>query len=376
MDLLALLKAAHPGDTIKLPAGIYSDLGFDGLSFASPVTITSADPANPAILTHFNIGMSAPCSGLAFKGVDLQVTLPAFGAFNVYSSQRITFDGVRIYGPPGAPDANASALNFFDCQSVAVVNCDVSQVAHGVQMARSDHIAITGNHIHHVNSDGIDIGNCSIGLVSGNYIHDITPTEGNHPDCIQFTADTSDITVSDNLLARGGGDHPQGVFLGDGTHTKPVISGNLIVGTGASALRPISCKNVTITGNELLTVEGGDPTTLLVQNSDQVTALHNSAVSISITEANGNSNITQNGNALTVAVSQAEADAKVAAWLASHPGPWSAVAPVPAPVDPSAKYIAALKAVNALGTTANAKRAGPTKADMAGVLAVAKAALT
>lgn len=386
MDLLATLKSAKPGDTISLPAGAYSDW-LDGLSFSPPVTITSADPANPAVFTNFNIGMGQPCSGLTFQGVDLKAKLPAYGVFNVYASQHITFDRVRLYGPAGAPDPDASGLNFFDCQYVTVTNSDVSQLAHGVQVARCDHVTITGNNVHHMNSDALDFVQVSDLTVSGNALHDFYPTVGNHPDAMQFgtansTKPSRDITIKDNLIYRGSGENTQGIFFGDELNNMPfanvTVDGNLIVGTGSSALRATHNAGLTLTGNELLTIDGGDPTVLLVQFTDQVTAIRNSAVSISIEAKNGNTNISQNGNGTNVPVSQAVADARVAAWLAAHPGPWSAVAPVPVPppADPSAKYIAALKSVMALGTTANAKRAGPTKADMAGVLAVVKAALS
>lgn len=398
-DILKLLQTAKPGDTIALPAGEYAP-SFRGLNFAAPgVTITSADPANPAVLTKFNIGINGEsCSGLTFRSVDLRVDLPAYGAFNVYGSQRIYFDRVHVYGPPGAPDPNAAALNFFDCDGIGVTNCEIERAAHGLSVARSDNITVTGNNIHHMNADTLDFVQVGNVTVSGNALHDFYPTLGNHPDAMQFatvnsTKSSHDIAITGNLIYRGQGQNAQGIFMGDELEIYPfqnvTITDNLIVGTGSSALRPTHCRGLSMTGNELVTLVGGDPTNVLVQTSDQVVAIRNSAALLSITEANGNTDITQNGNATTVAVSQAEADAKVAAWLAAHPGPWSAAVapvpvppaippppPVPPPVDPSAKYIAALKAVIALGTTANAKRAGPTKADMAGVLAVVKAALS
>ncbi len=77
-DLIAALKAAKPGDTIALPTETYTGLAFRGINFAAPgVTITSADPTRPAILTNFNIGINGEsCSGLAFTRLDMQVLTP------------------------------------------------------------------------------------------------------------------------------------------------------------------------------------------------------------------------------------------------------------------------------------------------------------
>jgi hypothetical protein len=393
LDLSAALKAAKPGDTIRLPAGTYSGLSLDGFSFAAPgVTITSDDPAQPAVLTNFNIGMGSGFSGLTFSRLDLKVLTPNWSGFNIYSSQHITFDHVHVYGPAGAPDPDVQAVNFFDCSYITFTNSEVEQVSHGLSISRSDHVVVSGNNIHHVNSDTLDFVQVSNAVISGNALHDFFTTDGNHSDAMQFgtansTVASHDVTISDNLIFRGGGGNTQGIFISDELGTMPfadfTVADNLIIGTGSSAIRPTHSAGITITGNELLTLVGGDPTPLLVQDSDRVSASGNAAVAISVEAKDGNTNVTLGQNALNAPVSHAEADARVRAWFAAHPGPWSqSVPPPPAPApapDPRdaeiAKLQAALTRIIALATAANAKKAGPTKTDGKALIAAAKAGL-
>ena len=100
-ELEASLSSAHGGDTILLQPGTYSGFGLDNKSFGSGVTISSADPTHQAVLTNFNM---SNVQGVTFSHLNFQVVLPSYSAFNVYSSQHITFDQVHMYGPAGLPD--------------------------------------------------------------------------------------------------------------------------------------------------------------------------------------------------------------------------------------------------------------------------------
>src|SRR5262249_34324176 len=87
--LIAALKAAHPGDTIKLAAGTYSSVVIQKLSFSSPVTITSADSNHPAVLTGLNVVGS---NGLKFTGLVFSPPSGTHNPFQVNNSQNISFD--------------------------------------------------------------------------------------------------------------------------------------------------------------------------------------------------------------------------------------------------------------------------------------------
>ena len=49
-ELYAALSSAQGGERIELAGGDYGSLSFRGMTFPSDVTITSADPADPAAM--------------------------------------------------------------------------------------------------------------------------------------------------------------------------------------------------------------------------------------------------------------------------------------------------------------------------------------
>jgi len=340
--LTSALKSAHGGDTILLQAGTYSGFSLYHQDFGTGVTITSADPTHQAVLTNFNMDT---VQGLTFSRLDFQVLTPAWVGFNIYSSSHITFDRDHIHGPAGAPNPDVFGISVFDSNNLAFTNNEVDQVAHGIGIARSDHIVVSGNNIHNVNSDALDFTQDSNLVVRGNVLHDFFPTEGNHPDAMQFgTANTTtpshDVTISDNLIYRGAGQNTQGIFISDEVGNLAfqnfTITGNTVVGTGSSALRATHNSGLVISGNNLVTLAGGDPTTLLVQNSDHVTLANNTAASISLTSANGNTNFTEtNDFGHAAAVSDFGASV-IQQWLSTHAVGPQGQAPISPPPPPPA----------------------------------------
>jgi Ca2+-binding RTX toxin-like protein len=339
-QLQASLASAQGGDTILLQAGTYSGVALYHQDFGAGITISSADPTHQAVLTNFNM---EAVQGVTFSHLDFQVLTPATVGFNIYSSSHINFDQDHVYGPAGAPNPDASAISVFESAYLSFTNSEIEQVAHGLSVARSDNIVVSGNNIHNVNSDTLDFVQVSNVVIKGNALHDFNPTDGNHPDAMQFgtansTVSSHDVTISDNLIYRGAGENTQGIFMGDEVGNLAfqnfTITGNTIVGTGASAIRATHNAGLAISGNDLITLAGGDPTTLLVQYSDHVTASDNTALGISVTAANGNTNVVETndiGNA--AAVSDLGASV-IQQWLASHlvgPQGQAPVSPPPPP---------------------------------------------
>ncbi len=427
-DVQAALNVAQAGDSIALAAGTYSGLSFYHQSFpGSGITITSADPAHPAILTNFNV---EAVDGLTFLALDMKVLVPNWSGFNIYGGHGIRFDHVHVYGPPGAPDPNVQAVNFFDSTNIAFTNSEIEQVSHGLSVARSTDILVSGNHIHHVNSDTLDFTQDTFLEVSTNVLHDFYPTEGNHPDAMQFgtygTATPShDLLVTDNLIYGGAGQGSQGIFMGDEVGTLPfqstTLSKNVIIDFSGYAVRPTHNVDVTLAGNTLVSVTGKQETLALVQFSDRVTATGN-ITTIPISFGGTSTNVTETGDTTAPAVSQAQANADIQAWFAVHPSmAWAnQAAPIPPPdqcpallvaanaqvasltqqlADAKAgwqvslsqvaalqaqlatatanatKYSAGLNTVISLGTTALARRRGPTAADVTAIVAAARTAL-
>lgn len=319
--LAAAMKVAQSGDTIQLAGGVYSGLRFTGNKYdGSGITITSADPAKPAVFTDF---VMEDAKGVAFRNVEFQVN--GLVGFNVYSSSNIALEHVSMHGSLDNDSSNdGHGIRFFDSEGIRVVNSEFQQLAHAVSIARSSEIVVSSNRIHNIDSDGLDFAQVSKVVVSGNVFHDFRPTDGAHPDAIQFmtartTTPSQDVLITDNLIYRGGGEYTQGIFFGDEVGNLPfldvTISYNTIVGTGWSAIRPTHNLGLTIVGNQLISFKGDNETLMLVQNSDRVSSSGNRGVSISIANS---TQVTQDDDGKNRVV-QDQGAAVIKEWFDSHP---------------------------------------------------------
>lgn len=332
-NVKAVLQAAQGGDAVLLAPGVYPDLGWYGPKivrrFDPPLVITSADPANPAVLTNQNFN---DLEGVTFRSVDLKVITPAFVGFNFYTVKGVALDRVHVYGPPGPPDTQAEGVRFFDSFDVAVVGCHVEQLSKGVVFARSADIVVVDCHLHHFNSDALNFGACKRVSVGGNAIHDFFARDEAHPDAMQFSGGGSDIRISGNLIRRGAGERTQGVFVadGDGLYSGLTIDGNVIVGTGSSAIRVIGATDVTIRDNDLVSFAGEDPTNILTQRCDRVTLTRNRAAAISTADS---TNVVETGSVKTAPATDQGA-AAIDGWLATKAALNGAAGGEPAPADP------------------------------------------
>jgi hypothetical protein len=145
-DLLAALAKAAGGDTVALAVASYDGLLLKDFSFSPPVTITSADPSQPAVLTNFDTWR---CAGLTFRGVGFMVLSPAWVGFNVYSSQGVTLDGVHVHGSLDGDSSNdAEGFRFFDSADIVVRGSHFEQLNKGAQFAKCSRVTATGNHLH------------------------------------------------------------------------------------------------------------------------------------------------------------------------------------------------------------------------------------
>src|SRR6187455_2390680 len=93
--LNSALKAATAGDTILLAPGTYA-MAASNLSFASDVTIGSADSMKRAVMTSFNISGS---TGLTLSGLELRADAAGGNnPFKVSGSEDIHFVRLNVHG--------------------------------------------------------------------------------------------------------------------------------------------------------------------------------------------------------------------------------------------------------------------------------------
>ena len=108
-ELQAAFAAARDGDRIALAAGSYGHVKLSDRNFAKALTITSADPAHPAVLETLQLDK---VGGVTLTGIEVRGTaLPPTGAgwrVMVSGSHDVTIAGLRITGHiPTAADGSS-----------------------------------------------------------------------------------------------------------------------------------------------------------------------------------------------------------------------------------------------------------------------------
>jgi parallel beta-helix repeat protein len=257
--LVSALKAAKAGDVVQLAAGNYSNVTLSGLKFAGTVTITSQDPNHMAVMNGFTVKDS---DGLKFQGLEMNVDPGKAYPYQVWSSNNVTFDGVKVHGTmDDNPHNDVGGVQIRNSTNVTVSNSEFQQLEHGISHLDSNGITVNNNYFHDLRTDGVRGGGSSKVTVKDNFFTDFDPAEGDHPDAIQlWTTNTtkiaSDIVITGNVVVRGEGSAIQGVFLRDQVgglpFTNVTISNNMVVGGLTQGIGVVGGQNVTISNNTVV----------------------------------------------------------------------------------------------------------------------------
>lgn len=278
-ELTAALKNAKGGETIELAAGDYGALDLTGMTFASNVTITSANSANPAEVDKIDLS----------------------GAANV------TIDGLHVNSSSDG-DAGSKVVKIVDAKNVSVVNCEVNatvdgtadyndyQGHYGIFVQGSSNIVVDNNDVHDVR-DGVTVMSSSNVQVSENdfdYLgHDtikiiytkgvlienntgpqhLFAAPGAHKDFIQFGGgNSSDIVIRGNVYLAGNNPSVQGIFMDDATYTNVLIENNIIYTGMVRGISISSGSGITVKNNTVLNLpdDGSKATIILVPSGSTV----------------------------------------------------------------------------------------------------------
>jgi Ca2+-binding RTX toxin-like protein len=321
--LTSALKAAKAGDTILLSGGTYT-LSAANLTFASDVTVASADASKPAILTGLNISGT---TGLTMRDLELRAdAVNGSFPFRVSSSADIHFQRLNVHGSlDGNPQNDVSAFLVRDSSDVSFEDSEFQQLWHGVNHLNVDRLTVKGSEFHDLRTDGIRGAGSNWVTITDNVFHSFKPVTGDHADAIQFwttntTENVHDIVVTDNLIYRGSGAVMQGVFLGDETpgvfYEKVTISGNLVAGGMYNGINVSSGRGLTITDN---VVQGFTDmkSWIRIEKSDGVTLTGNASNVLILTADVLHAVLS--GNTLIPLATDSGA-AVIAAWTSEHDG--------------------------------------------------------
>jgi hypothetical protein len=223
--LQAALAKAKGGETLALPAGACNITSTIVANPASVVTITSADPTHPAVITYTGGAGSflSNSSNMAFSQVEMSIigNPDKIYGFRMYNDKNISFDRFDVHGDPAvAPGSQATAFYIVPASGISFTNGKFHDMSLGISGGSIAGLTMTGNEFYNLSKGGIAIGQVGPFSFTHNNCHDFHITPLVHADCMQlFTAGSTvqshDITVTDNILNRGGGDGFQGIFIGD-----------------------------------------------------------------------------------------------------------------------------------------------------------------
>lgn len=270
--------ASNGGGTILLEQGEGKyDLSLKGSANADDhVTITSADPDDPTVISRLSVNQ---VENVTIEGLELNsdgvVRDSWLNDLNVYESSNVEIrdcdfsSNASGFWSTSDPDAvrGATLGNIRESEDIVFSGNTVTDYFHGLGVFESIGVEISGNDISGIQADGIRMGGVQDVWVTDNHLHDFhgsTNTQ-NHDDMIQIwslNADlvTRDVTISGNILNSGDGAASQSIFIGnesdkkDPTHIYEniTITDNVIYNGHSNGIIVSAATNVTVADNTLL----------------------------------------------------------------------------------------------------------------------------
>jgi hypothetical protein len=313
-ELERALGKAKGGERIELAPGRYDRLTLTGrrgvpVTWPSAVTVTSADPNNPATLSALdlrfvdNLTFTNLVFGYRFSAGDIQRTKP----FMLRDVSRITirasqFKGDRASGTGTAADGFGTAigLDVTGADDLRVEDNRFELWHRGAVFLRVTKLAVIGNTITQVRSDGFNFVEITDAVIERNHFHDFRTSleTGDHPDMIQFWTNktktpSSNVVIRSNILDSGSGPWTQSIFM------RNEEVDNRRAGT------EMFYRNIEITGNVIrnahvhgITVGEVDGLVIanntLIQSVESPRPLHVTTPGINIKPASTNVRITNN----------------------------------------------------------------------------------
>lgn len=286
--LYAALSEAEGGETIALPGGDYGTFFLAkkskfNINWPSTVTITSADPADPAVFSGLDL---RDVGSLTLDGVIFDYTWRKGGKlsdrpFRVSGGHDITirnskFDGDLISGVSAKEDglATAVALQVRGTDKATVENNLIERFFRGVVMGGGTGNVVAGNELRDIRMDGLNFSQVQDIAIERNYLHGFVRSTNvkEHSDMIQFwtnntTQPSTGIVIRDNVLMAGDGSKTQSIFMRNDLvdrgkagremfYRDILIEGNVIVNGHLHGISVGETDGLVIRNNTILRGEG------------------------------------------------------------------------------------------------------------------------
>ncbi|ETX13235.1 hypothetical protein OCH239_12720 [Roseivivax halodurans JCM 10272] len=280
-------SAAEPDSVIRLGAGLHGAAVLKGGGGAPgrPVTITSADPADPARLVGLHLQDVAHVVfedivlDYVFRpGDDIKARPFRVSAGRDVTFRRVIFDGDLARGMDATANGFPAGfgLSVDGADGIVVEDSEVRGFWRGLSMRESRGIDIRGNDLHSLRMDGMNFAQIKDLVIERNRIRDFdrSPDSADHADMIQFwTAHTTEpsrnIIIRGNLMNSGDGFWTQSIFMrndqvdtgqaGQEMYWRDVtIEDNLIINAHAHAIVLGASLGARISNNTLVHNPGSD----------------------------------------------------------------------------------------------------------------------
>lgn len=304
-ELADALSGDVAGYVIKLSGGGY-DLTLRDLNFSENVTITSADPNNPA---HFESLELHTSSNITFDNLEFSSYDTASGSwgeslFKVRDSSNIEISN-STFGNSARPNAlneGFTGLAIARSTEVTLSNNEFFNLSNGAGIGSSSNLTIIGNEFHDIRADGFTFNSVQDVLIEGNSFTDFFHQPGDHSDYIQFwtpsgKAANENIIIRDNIMTQGEGTSTQGIFMtsGDSPTKNVLIENNIIYQSGFHGITVSGGEDIQVLNNTVVSppdTDTGHTVWIRLSNSDGVIE-GNIANSVVIA---GDSNVTESNN--------------------------------------------------------------------------------
>ncbi len=284
-NIVAQVRAAHPGDVVEMQAGAWGDLNLNNIVKASPgVTI---HPAAGVAITVPSLDTQGS-SWLTIENLDVQFSgKGAVKAVNLSLDSRITINKVKIHQ---ASAANADGFGPYirNASYVTVSNSEIYYLGIAIASLDSDHTTVTNTNIHDVTDDIMDLFGSPNATITGN-----TATAGNfsgsHPDFIQFDVgathkDNCGSDVENNRYDRGTSKTLANGIFGI-VVCNSVIKGNVLRGANGNGIYIGASHDLQITGNFVQGYKDMGSNIIVSADDTNVTVTGNAANGYVVAEA-------------------------------------------------------------------------------------------
>lgn len=223
------LRASEGGPwTIRLQPAVYDNVLIQNIE--GPLTLVAADAARLPRLTKLTVSDS---SDVAFEQLVVDYVFPGgdeplwAAPFRLYRSRNVSFYDVLFDGdihrsniPVDNGFPGGQALIAQDVQGLRIRDSELRGFWIGVTIMRSKDVVLTGNDIHSMRKDGMNLAQVENVLIEGNAFRnfDRSANSDDHADFIQmFSTNTNQptvgVTVRDNIFNSGDGLYTQSVFF-------------------------------------------------------------------------------------------------------------------------------------------------------------------